>query len=406
MANCIIAQSGGPTSVINASVVGLIEANKEHKLYDKVFGGINGIEGILRENFIDLTNASEEELEMFKFTPSSGLGSCRYKLKSYETDEEEYKKLIAICNKNDIKSFFYIGGNDSMDTIAKLSAYGKDHNVDINFIGIPKTIDNDLPITDHTPGYGSAAKFIATSVLETYLDSCVYTNNGIFILETMGRDTGWLAAAASAARMNNIPVADFIYLPEHPFDVSNFLKDVSERFKEQNQVYVVVSEGIKNKEGGFISELTPAQSHDNFGHSQLGGVAGVLKSFIIEAGITKRVKTLELGVLQRCAMHCSSLADIEEAYEAGYFALLNASPENSGNMVAIKRETNTPYSSSSFLTEAKNIANHVKYVPESWINEKGNNVTEEAYNYIKPLIGNSPLLVLENNLPRYKVYNK
>ena len=406
MANCIIAQSGGPTSVINASVVGLVKANKEHNLYDKVFGGINGIEGILSEKLIDLTNASEEEMEIFKFTPSSGLGSCRYKLKSYETDEEEYKRLIEICNKNDIKSFFYIGGNDSMDTIAKLSAYGKIHNIDINFIGIPKTIDNDLPITDHTPGYGSAAKFIATSVLETYLDSCVYTNNGVFILETMGRDTGWLAASATAARMNNKPVADFIYLPEHPFDVSSFLKDISDRFKEKNQVYVVVSEGIKNKEGGFIAELTPAQSHDNFGHSQLGGVAGVLKSFIIEAGITKRVKTLELGVLQRCAMHCSSLVDIEEAFEAGYFALLNSSPENSGKMVAIRRETNSPYSSSSFLSEANNIANHVKYVPESWINSEGNNVTEEAYTYIKPLISSSPLLVLENNLPKYKVYNK
>ncbi|WP_426349654.1 6-phosphofructokinase [Alloiococcus sp. CFN-8] len=406
MANCIIAQSGGPTSVINASVVGLVKANKEHKLYDKVFGGINGIEGILSEHLIDLTNVSEEELETFKFTPSSGLGSCRYKLKSYETDEEEYKKLIAICNKNDIKSFFYIGGNDSMDTIAKLSEYGKSNNIDINFIGIPKTIDNDLPITDHTPGYGSAAKFIATSVLETYLDSCVYTNNGIFILETMGRDTGWLAAAATAARMNDKPVADFIYLPEHPFEVKSFLKDVSERFKENNQVYIVVSEGIKNKEGGFISELTPAQSHDNFGHSQLGGVAGVLKSFIIEAGITKRVKTLELGVLQRCAMHCSSKVDIQEAYEAGYFALLNSSPENNGNMVAIKREANAPYTSSSFLTEAKNIANHVKYMPESWINLEGNNVTEDAYNYVMPLISNSPELVLENNLPKFKVYNK
>ena len=198
MANCIIAQSGGPTSVINSSVVGLYNANKELKAYNKVFAGLNGIEGILNGNIIDLTSYSDEEINKFRFTPSSGLGSCRYKMKSLDESTEEYDKLLDVLKANDIKAFFYVGGNDSMDTTAKLSRYAKETGIDITFIGIPKTIDNDLIYTDHTPGFGSAAQFIANSVLETYLDSSVYTNNGIFILETMGRDTGWLAAAGAS----------------------------------------------------------------------------------------------------------------------------------------------------------------------------------------------------------------
>ncbi len=407
MKNCIIAQSGGPTSVINASVVGLVKANQELKLYDKVFAGINGIEGILEEKIIDITNLQEEELNTFKHTPSSGLGSCRYKLKSWDEASEEYKKLLDICKRNEIKSFFYVGGNDSMDTVAKLSSYGKANNIDINFIGIPKTIDNDLPITDHTPGYGSAAKFIATSVLETYLDSSVYKNNGIFILETMGRDTGWLAAAAVASRLQGKSVADFIYLPERAFNIDSFLKDVKECFEAQNQVYIVVSEGLKNQEGKFIAELNPQQSHDSFGHSQLGGVAGILKSYIVGAKITNRVKTLELGVLQRCAMHCSSSLDIQEAFMVGYEAL-RASKDSisNGSMVAIKRDNSSNYSSSTFLADTNKVANHVKYVPDEWINEKGNHLTDKAYDYIRPLISKSPELILEENLPLFRVYNK
>lgn len=396
MANCIVAQSGGPTSVINSSVVGLIQANEDLKVYDKIFGGLNGIEGILEGNIISLSEFTQKDIIDFKYTPSSGLGSCRYKMKDANESTEEYDKLAKILKDLDIKTFFYIGGNDSMDTTAKLGKYSDENNLGINFIGIPKTVDNDLMYTDHTPGFGSAAKFISTSVLETYLDSSVYKNNGIFILETMGRDTGWLAASACAAKYFGNAVADFIYLPERPFNTKNFLNDVRKRFEEKNQVYIVVSEGLKDKNDNFISTIECA-SHDNFAHEQLGGVACTLRQLILSAGITSRVKALELGVLQRCAMHCASTTDVEEAFRAGYEALKFASKGCNGSMVAIKRETDYPYTVTYSLVAAKEVANNVKYFPEQWINEAGNHVTLEAYQYIKPLI---------DGTPKYKIFTK
>lgn len=283
-----------------------------------------------------------------------------------------------------------------MDTTAKLGKYAKENNLDINFVGIPKTIDNDLMYTDHTPGFASAAKYIAISVLETYLDSSVYTNNGIFILETMGRDTGWLAASACTAKYLGKPVVDFIYLPEVAFDKDQFLKDVEKRFKENNHVYIVVSEGIRDASGKFVSEFE-CVSQDKFGHTQLGGVCNYIRSLILDAKITTRVKALELGVLQRCAMHCSSQIDIDEAFMTGYEALKYAMEGNNGQMVAIKRESNKPYKSSFFLVEADKIANNVKYFPTEWINKEGNNVTPEAYEYFKPMLG---------ELPDFKVFTK
>lgn len=405
MSNCIIAQSGGPTSVINSSVVGLLEANKTLGSFNKVFAGLNGIEGILNGNIIELSSISQEEINNFKYTPSSGLGSCRYKMKKLEESTEEYDKLLEILKANDIKAFFYVGGNDSMDTTAKLSAYVKKTGIDVKFIGIPKTIDNDLMYTDHTPGFGSAAKFIATSVLETYLDSSVYINNGIFILETMGRDTGWLASAAALAKLNGKQVADFIYLPETAFDIDKFLVDVKNKFEEQNQVYIVVSEGIRNAEDKFIAEAH-AQAHDKFGHAQLGGVGNFLKNLIISSGITSRVKSLELGVLQRCAMHCASNIDIEEAYEVGYEALKQASLGKCGYMIGIKRESNSPYKSSYFLIEADRVANNVKYFPTEWINKEGNNIKPEALEYLTPLISSVPSVISSVAMPSFKVFNK
>ena len=406
MANCIIAQSGGPTSVINSSVVGLVQANYDLNVFDTVYGGLHGIEGILNKKLINLNEVSQNKLDIFKYTPSSGLGSCRYKLKSHMESLEEYEKLVAIFKELDIKAFFYVGGNDSMDTISKLSAYGNDYNLDIRFIGIPKTIDNDLMYTDHTPGFGSAAKLISTTVLETNYDASVYMNNGIFILETMGRDTGWLASAGALAQDNNSPVADFIYLPERPFIVGKFLEDVHKKFKENNKVYIVASEGLTNEEGDFLSQLNGLGIHDNFGHAQLGGVGNYLKSTIIDAGITTRVKTLELGVLQRCSMHIASDIDIEEAHQVGYDALRYSLEDYSGVMIAIKRESNAPYKSTTFAVETTKVANKVKYFPNEWINNDGNHVTKEAIEYLRPLIYGSPSLHFENNLPKYKVFNK
>lgn len=405
MSNCIIAQSGGPTAVINASVVGLLNANNELKAFDKVYGGLNGIEGVLNKNIIDLSSIPQEEIEHFRFTPSSGLGSCRYKLQDIKSSSDEYEKLIEILREYDITSFFYVGGNDSMDTIDKLSQYAKLHKLNITFIGIPKTIDNDLQHTDHTPGFGSAAKFIGTTALETYLDASVYINNGIFILETMGRDTGWLAASSCIAKLHNKPVADFIYLPEIAFDKEQFIRDVRQKFEEQNKVYIIVSEGIRDKNGRFISEFE-CISQDKFGHAQLGGVSNYLRMLILEEGFTTRVKALELGVLQRCAMHCASDTDLAEAYKVGEMALKYASQGETGKMVAIKRISNDPYEVSYPLVDAHNVANHVSYFPTEWINKEGNFVTEDAYSYFEPLIKDMPTLTFEGNLPKYKVFNQ
>lgn len=405
MSNCIIAQSGGPTAVINSSVVGLVNANRELKTFEKVYAGLNGIEGILNKTIIDLSSISSEEINNFRFTPSSGLGSCRYKLKNLDSSFEEYERLIKILREYDITSFFYVGGNDSMDTIAKLSKYAKLNNIDIKFMGIPKTIDNDLKFIDHTPGFGSAAKFIGTTAIETYLDASVYRNNGIFILETMGRDTGWLAASACLAKLNGKPVADFIYLPEVAFDKIKFLMDVKQKFKKQNKVYIIVSEGIRDANGNFVSEFE-CVSQDNFGHAQLGGVSNYLRTLILQAGITTRVKALQLGILQRCAMHCASDTDLTEAYRVGEMALKYVAQGETGKMVTINREANKPYKVTYSLVDADKIANNVRYFPSEWINKEGNFVTEEAYSYFEPLIKDLPNLIFEGNLPRYTVFNQ
>lgn len=401
MKNCLVAQSGGPTSVINASVVGVVKGNREVKLYDKVYGGINGIEGILESRIVDLSDLSDMDLEALKHTPSSSLGSCRYKMKDFTSDESEYKKIFEILDSLDIHTLFYVGGNDSMDTVSKLSQYAKINKIDKQIIGIPKTIDNDLYHTDHTPGYGSAAKFISMMTLETYLDSSVYTDNGIFIIETMGRDTGWLAASAALAKLNGEPVADFIYLPEVEFSHDQFISDVSTRFREKNKVYIVVSEGIKDESGRYLYDTNTSGKHDAFSHVQLGGVGSCLKKIIIENGITNRVKVMELGVTQRCAMHYASKTDIEEAYEVGKAAVQYSEEGHTGFMVGMKRVNNKPYMMETYMVEASKVANNIKYFPEEWISEGKNNVTKEAIEYISPLIMGSPDLIMENGLPKY-----
>lgn len=405
MNNCIVAQSGGPTSVINASVVGVVKENKEARYYDNVYGGINGIEGILQKDIINLTELDDNDLELLKYTPSSALGSCRYKMNNFAMNEEEYIKLFNILDELNIQTLFYIGGNDSMDTVSKLSQYAKIKGIDKQIIGIPKTIDNDLFYTDHTPGYGSAAKYIATVTLETFLDSSVYPNNGIFILETMGRDTGWLAASAALAKLNGESVADFIYLPEVQFSKEDFLKDVQNRFEEKNKVFIVVSEGLKDERGKYLTEVGSSDKHDSFSHVQLGGVGFYLKDLIIRNGITSRVKVMELGVTQRCGMHCVSQVDVEEAYKVGKSSAKYAIEGHKGFMVGIKRLSNTPYTIETFMIEACKVANNIKYFPLEWVNEEKNNITDDALEYIAPLIMGSTNLILENGIPKYiKLY--
>lgn len=400
MKNCIVAQSGGPTSVINASAMGVLETNNHFHYYDNVYAGINGIQGILNKHIVNISDIPYDEIKGLKYTPSSGLGSCRYKLKSYEENTEEYIKLFEILEEYEIKTFFYIGGNDSQDTVHKFSLYAKEHNKDVKFIGIPKTVDNDLPIMDHTPGFGSAAKLIATSALENFLDASVYSSKGVFILETMGRDTGWLAASACIATVNGNPVADFIYLPEIAFDTEKFLADVSKKLTEKNHVFVVVSEGIRTKEGKFLGEIG-ATGLDKFGHAQLGGVCSYLKDAIISSNTAEKVRVLELSTIQRCAMHSASQTDIDEAFEVGAAAITYSIDGISGNMIGIKRLSNNPYTAEPFVLETSKVANNIKYFPMEWINAEGNNVTKEAYEYTLPLIMGEPKVTIENGLPKY-----
>lgn len=405
MRNCLVAQSGGPTAVINSSAIGVLQGAMESKYYNNVFGGLNGIEGILNRNIINLSEALGDKDKHFKYTPSSGLGSCRYKMKNFQVDNSEYNKFFNILKEYDIQTFFYIGGNDSMDTVAKLSEYAKLNSLNSQIIGIPKTIDNDLTCTDHTPGFGSAAKLISTVILETYLDSSVYKNNGIFIIETMGRDTGWLAASACLARINEKAVADFIYIPEISFEKEKFLNDIDRKFKSQNQVYIVVSEGIKYSDGTFVAETNSSVKHDKFGHAQLGGVTNVLKQMIINNGITTRVKTLELGVIQRCAMHCSSNIDIEEAYRCGMDAVKFSMEGVTGKMVSIERLSNEPYTSHSILVNVSDVANNIKYFPKELVKDD-NNISDKALEYFSPLVQGYPSFALDNSTKNYTIIKK
>lgn len=396
MKNCIVAQSGGPTSVINASVIGLFEKNLKENFFDKVYGGINGIEGVLKEELVNLNEVSKSDIDLFLHTPSAGLGSCRYKLSPYEKDDTDYKRLFEVFEKYQIKTFFYIGGNDSQDTIYKLSEYAKLNNLtETNFIGIPKTVDNDLMEIDHTPGFGSAARYISTSVLESYLDSLVYSENGIFITETMGRDTGWLAGSACLARYNGKQCADIILLPEVPFNEERFLDKVRKIYNDKKHVYIVISEGTRTKDGEFLSS-TKAHSHDSFGHTQLGGAGNALKNIVVDAGITQRVKVLELSVLQRSAFHLASKVDHKEAYALGENALNLARDEENGVVSVLKRKSNSPYEVNYTKAPAANIANKVKYMPKNYISEDGFDVTKEAYEYFYPLV---------DKLPEYRVFH-
>lgn len=400
MKNCIVAQSGGPTSVINASAMGVFKANKELNHYDNVYAGLHGIEGILNETMVNLSEMDAEIIDRLMYTPSSGLGSCRYKLKSYEENKSEYIKLFEIFEKYEIDTFFYIGGNDSMDTVHKLSNYAKEHNHSTKFFGVPKTIDNDLPIMDHTPGFGSAAKFIATVALENKLDCSVYSAKNVFIIETMGRDTGWLAASSCVATLNGKPVVDFIYLPEVAFDSEQCLKDVAKKLETQDSVVIVVSEGIRTADGTFLGEIG-GHGLDKFGHAQLGGVCNYLRNLIKDNGVCKKVRAIELSTMQRCAMHIGSQTDIEESFNCGFEALKYSIEGESGCMIGMQRVSNTPYKSEAFALHTSKVANNIKYFPKEWINAEGNNVTKEAYEYTLPLIQGEPKVQYENGLPKY-----
>ncbi|HMA60855.1 MAG TPA: 6-phosphofructokinase [Halanaerobiales bacterium] len=398
--NCLVAQSGGPTPIINASLQGVIETAKSSNEIDKVYGARFGINGLMDELICDLTAEAEQEIKLLKHTPGSILGSCRYKLNKLDIDKTDYEKIFKIFKKYDINYFFYIGGNDSMDTVAKLNQYAQFKDIDLTVMGIPKTIDNDLLITDHSPGFGSAAKYIATSVMETTLDSRVYQRKNVHLIEVMGRHAGWLAAASALAGETGLQTPDLIYFPEITFSTDKFVQDLQEKAKTKDNIIVVVSEGIKDESGNYIS-AGESSKHDQFGHKQMGGAARSLVPYIKEY-VYERVKVIEFNVLQRAANHVASKVDAEEAYACGSQAVEFAVKENAtGKAVVIKRVSNDPYKSKIELADVDKIANQEKKFPREWINKEGNHVTEEALEYLRPLAQGEMARKTVNGLPRY-----
>ncbi|MCI5838677.1 MAG: 6-phosphofructokinase [Christensenellaceae bacterium] len=401
---CIFAQSGGPTSVINASAAGVfIEALGQENI-TKVYGAAHGIKGILTENFYDMGQEDMKELELLKYTPSSALGSVRYKLKDASVDDTDYKRILEVFKKYDIRYFFYNGGNDSMDTCNKISKYMASSGYECNVIGVPKTIDNDLFGTDHCPGYGSAAKYVATTLMEVNLDAKVYDTGMVCIIEVMGRNAGWLTASAALAGTKGLG-ADLIYLPEVPFDMDKFVADVKDVCaKNNNKCIAVVSEGIKFADGKYVGEFK-ASATDLFGHAQLGGVCNVLAGVIKQAtGI--KVRGIEFSLMQRCAAHLASKTDIEETFRAGREAVKAAVSGETDKMVCYERKAGDKYEIEYKLLPLELAANTEKQVPKEWITANGTGLTEDFVKYALPLIQGDAKAPLEDGLPRFAQLKK
>ena len=399
--NCMVAQSGGPTAAINASLSGVIRGVYASSVYDTVYGSLNGITGILNNELINLTDLIDEHPEnlMRLITPPAMyLGSCRYKLPDYMDDDSPYVFIFNQFETYHIEAFFYIGGNDSMDTVAKLSSYGEKIGSRVRIIGIPKTIDNDLCETDHTPGFGSAAKYIATSLLEIAHDTFIYAVKSVTIVEIMGRDAGWLTAAAALARNEYNTAPHLIYLPEVPFDTDDFLLDVKRLLFERNNVIIAVSEGIRDASGEYIS--ASESTIDSFGHSQLSG-AGKTLEFLVKEKLGVKVRSVELNVLQRCASHLASKTDLDESVALGEKAVSLSEEGVTASMVTIHRISNAPYQVSYGYAPISHIANEAKSVPTEWIASAGNDVTQPLIDYLRPLIQGETNVVYENGLPVY-----
>lgn len=399
--NCLVAQSGGPTVVINASLAGVISKALESQEINHIYGAVNGIQGVLDHRIIDITDefsSDKEKIQLLKHTPSMYLGSCRYRLMDIGEADADFLTVFQVLLKYNIKYFFYIGGNDSMDTVLKLSQYAKKNACDINIIGIPKTIDNDLMCIDHTPGFGSAAKYIATSLLEIAHDTYIYNTQSISIVEIMGRNAGWLTAASALARNSYSSGPHLIYLPEKPFSTEQFLNDIKEQLKTKNHIVVAVSEGIKDSEGQYIS--AKSSQTDQFGHAMLSGTGKYLEN-LVQDSIGCKVRSIELNVLQRCASHIASLTDINEAFTLGALAVEKALDGHTGEMVTHKRISNSPYTLEYSTASIENIANHEKTVPLSWITENGHDVTEDLLDYLRPLVEGEPELQYKNGIPTY-----
>ncbi len=406
MGNVIVGQSGGPTAVINSSLAGVYKTAKNLGV-KKVYGMLYGIQGLLEEKYVDLDEhfRGELELELLKRTPSSYLGSCRYKLPDYQEEPEKFNKLFKILKKLDIEYFFYIGGNDSMDTIKKLSDYAGTVQSSIRFIGIPKTIDNDLEVTDHTPGYGSAAKFIAAATKEIIRDSLVYDQKSVTVIEIMGRNVGWLTGAAALAGCQDCEGPDLIYLPEIEFNPEDFITRAEQLQKTKKSLIIAVSEGIRLSDGRYVCELTDSAKYiDQFGHNLLSG-SGKYLSGMVSKELGCKSRGIELSTLQRCASHMASLTDITEAYQVGAAAVKAAQEGKTGEMVIISRVSDHPYQCTIGTYHIHKIANKEKKVPAGWIDMDKIGVTDEFMDYVSPLIQEELTPIMIGGLPRHINYN-
>ena len=392
----LIGQSGGPSAVINASTYGVIKTAIESLYVTKVYGANHGIKGVLDDRLFIMNEEDPKELAKMLYTPASVLGSCRYKLPDPDVDDTDFKRILEIFRKYNIRFFFYNGGNDSMDTCNKISRYFAKNDYECRIIGVPKTIDNDLAGTDHCPGFGSAAKYIATSMMEVNRDTKVYDVGMVTIVECMGRHAGWLTAAAALANLKG-EGPDLIYLPEVDFDMDQFINDVKRVYEDKHDVLIAVSEGIHYADGSFVSEAKTSGT-DGFGHAQLGGLATRLAA-IVKAATGAKVRGIELSLLQRCASHCASATDMQESFEAGKFAMESALAGETGKMVGFVCDRVGGYKCSYALFDLSQEANAEKKVPLEWITASHNNVTREFIDYCLPLIQGDVVQPKEDGLP-------
>ncbi|MGI6787567.1 MAG: 6-phosphofructokinase [Acholeplasmataceae bacterium] len=401
----LLGQSGGPTSVINASAAGVfLEALKHPDRITGVYGAVHGIKGILNEEFYDMTKEDVRELELLKNTPASSIGSVRYKLADPKVDDTDYRRLVEVFKKYNIRYFFYNGGNDSMDTAHKISEFMKNSGWECTVIGIPKTVDNDLAGTDHSPGFASAAKYVATTLMELYHDATVYDTPQVTIVEIMGRNAGWLTAAAQLA-IEQGQGPDLVYLPELIFDYDRFFSDVERILKEKSKVIVAISEGVKDAEGKYIPEHFSELSTDSFGHAQLGGTAQILADQVKEK-LNVKVRAIEFSLMQRCAAHLASKVDVREAFHAGVKGVREALKGTTDKMIGFKRLSSTPYKMKYVLVPLSVTANTERKVPLEWILPDNTGLTKDFVEYALPLIQGEDKAPLENGLPRFAKLKK
>ena len=405
--NAVVAQSGGPTAVINSSACGVIQEALKSGRIGRILGATNGILGVLKEDLFDISAEKPETIEALKQTPAAAIGSCRYKLKSLEESRADFERILDVFGAHNIRYFFYAGGNDSMDTADKVSKLAAERGYELVCMGIPKTVDNDLALTDHCPGYPSAAKYVATCAAEAGRDTeALYTTDTCTILEVMGRDAGWIAAATGLAARCPEDAPHFIYMPESAFSFDKLIGNVKEVLKELGRVFIVAGEGLKNEKGEYITADKGAFDKDGFGHQQLGGVAEMLKA-VIEKEVGIKARFNKLGTNQRSAMHFASLTDINEAYMCGQMAVRYAMEGQNGKMVTLVRHEEPEYKCTTALAELSEVANGEKKVPKEFINDKGNHITDSFRDYIRPLVqGEAPVKIGKDGLPVFMRFER